>query len=70
MPLVALIDACVLVNAAVRDTILRTAASDIFDLQIAISRDILSETRRALIDHRGIAHRNADCLIREIAVRP
>ncbi|HZU14191.1 MAG TPA: PIN domain-containing protein [Chloroflexota bacterium] len=62
----ALIDACVLVNAAVRDTILRAAASDAFDLQVALSRDTLDELRRALIEDRGVTPGNADYLIGEI----
>jgi len=46
-------DACVLVNAAVRDTILRAAERDL--IQVAWSQDILSEMTRALEQDLGLA---------------
>lgn len=42
-----MIDACVLVNARVRDTTLRAAEAGLYEL--ALSPDILEETRRAIV---------------------
>lgn len=66
MAFVALLDACVLVNAAVRDSILRAAASEAFGLQVAFSRDILDEVRRTLVNDLGRTPEEADYLIGEI----
>lgn len=64
MAFVALLDANVLVNAAVRDTLLRAAEADLY--QLALSSDILHEMRNALEGNLGRTRRQTDYLIREM----
>jgi predicted nucleic acid-binding protein len=63
VPFTAVIDACVLVNAALRDTILRAAESEQFGLRIAFSEDILDEVHRTLTGALGIPVQSADRLV-------
>lgn len=64
MALIALLDANVLVNAAVRDTILRAAEADLF--RLAFSRAILAEMKRALESNLGLMPQQTDYLIDEL----
>jgi predicted nucleic acid-binding protein len=59
----AVLDACVLVNARVRDTTLRAAEAGLY--QLALSPDILEETRRA-ITGLGYPDDAVNHLIREL----
>lgn len=61
MAFIALLDAKVLVNAAVRDTLLRAAEANLY--QLAISADILDEMRRALEGSPGRTRQQTDYLV-------
>jgi predicted nucleic acid-binding protein len=67
MAFIALLDACVLIKAALRDTILRAAESEQFDLRIAFSWDILDEVRRNLVTNLNIPAQDAEDLVNTIA---
>lgn len=62
---VALLDACVLVPAALRDTLLRFAESPPF-YQPCWSEQIIVETRRALVQKIGLDGEKADRLIGQL----
>jgi predicted nucleic acid-binding protein len=64
---IALVDACVLMKAALRDTILRAAESEQFDLRIAFSREILEEVRRNLVANLHVPAQDAEDLVNTIA---
>lgn len=67
MTFTVLVDACVLVKAAVRDTILRVAESEQFDLRLAFSREILDEVRRTLVADLHVSPVDADHLTSAIS---
>ena len=67
MAFIALVDACVLIKAALRDTILRAAESEQFDLRIASSWEILEEVRRNLVANLNIPAQDAEDLVNTIA---
>jgi predicted nucleic acid-binding protein len=67
MAFIALVDACVFIKAALRDTILRAAESEQFDLRIAFSWDILDEVRRNLVANLNISAHDAEDLVNAIA---
>ena len=58
------IDACVLINAPVRDTLLRAAEYDL--LRVHWSNSILEETERNLINKRKVPADKARKLIRQL----
>lgn len=64
MTFIALLDANVLVNGAVRDTLLRAAEADLY--QLAISKDILDEMSAALERALGLTRGQTDYLKSEI----
>ncbi len=64
MAFIALLDANVLVNAAVRDTLLRAAEADLY--QLALSPDILEEMRGALESNLGRTRQQTDYLMQEM----
>jgi predicted nucleic acid-binding protein len=57
----ALLDACVLYPAALRDTLLRAAAADLFWLHW--SDEILEEMRRNLVENEAVSGERADQLV-------
>jgi hypothetical protein len=67
MAFIALVDACVFIKAALRDTILRAAESEQFDLRIAFSWDILDEVRRNVVANLNISAHDAEDLVNTIA---
>jgi len=66
MAFIALVDSCVFIQAAVRDTILRAAESEQFDMRIAFSENILDEVRRNLVAHLDVPAHDAEDLISTI----
>lgn len=61
---IVLLDANVLVNAPIRDVLLRAAEYDLY--QLALSDDIITEMRRALETHLGRTRQQTDYLVSEI----
>ncbi|MHB8597007.1 MAG: hypothetical protein ACYDER_09365 [Ktedonobacteraceae bacterium] len=61
MTIVAVPDACVLIPGALRDTILRSAQSYLFRVQL--TDDILDEVHRNLIKKVGMPQEKADRLL-------
>jgi predicted nucleic acid-binding protein len=64
MSVVALLDADVLVNAAIRDTLLRAAERDMY--RLALTDQILTEMQRALEDNLGRTRDQTTYLVSEI----
>lgn len=61
---VAVLDACVLIPAALRDTLLRAVEKDLYRMQW--SDDILEEVRRNLVKMGMSSEKEAESLIREM----
>ncbi len=64
MPLIAVLDACVLFPASLRDTLLRAASADLYRLKL--TDEILEEVRRNLVE-RGMPEEKAQRLITNIS---
>src|SRR5437660_1619335 len=64
MPLIAVIDACVLVPASLRDTLFRTANARYY--QMYLTEDILDEVGRTLVNKLGISAKQAESLLSSI----
>lgn len=64
MAFIVLLDANILVNAPIRDVLLRAAEYDLY--QLALSEDIIEEMRRALEGNLGRSRQQRDYLIGEI----
>jgi hypothetical protein len=63
-PLVAVLDACVLVPLFLRDTLLRAAEAGVYDVQL--TRDILAEVQQTLVDKEFTTAERAVYLITTI----
>ncbi len=66
MAFTALVDACVFIQAALRDTIPRAAESEQFELRIAFSWDILDEVRHNLVANLDVPANDAEDLVNTI----
>ncbi len=64
MAFIALLDADVLINAAVRDTLLRAAERDMY--RLALTNQILAEMQHALEENLGKTRDQTDRLVTEI----
>ncbi|HLG63314.1 MAG TPA: PIN domain-containing protein [Ktedonosporobacter sp.] len=64
MPLIAVLDACVIVPASLRDTLFRTASAKYY--RMCFTEDILDEVGRTLINKLGASAEQAENLLRSI----